>query len=154
MINDFHRLIAYDKNGEKPAFIIPNPVEAWVTSPHSSLVSAMTSAISTGGLNSEHRVAYGLYAGSFGLPPEPRFALLMAALEAMMSAEPRSDHAQLLIDRWKGEVDTSGLTPEEATSLKNAMAFLRKESINQTEAGGELEGEAGVVGQQPVVVGR
>ena len=131
-LNDPHRLWAYETEAEEPIFMSPNLVTLQVSSPHAALEAAMAEAVTTGGLSQESQVAYSLFSGSFGLAPEARFALLMAAIEAMMDAEKRPDEALALIEQWKEEVRASPLLPNDATSLINAMTFLRTDSISVT----------------------
>jgi hypothetical protein len=131
-LNDPPRLWAYEAGPEEPIFLSPNPVSGQVSSPHAALEAAMAEAITTGGLTDENQVAYSLFSGSFGLAAEPRFALLMAAVKAMMDAEKRPEQALELLEQWKEQVRPSPLRPDDATSLINAMAFLRTESIGMT----------------------
>jgi hypothetical protein len=131
-LNDPPKLWAYEAGAEVPIFLCPNPVTPLVSSPHSALEAAMAGAVTAGGLTHEKQVAYNLYSGSFGLASEARFALLMAAVEAMMEAEKRPEQALTLIKLWKDEIRASSLQSEDATSLINAMAFLRAESISMT----------------------
>jgi hypothetical protein len=131
-LNDPPRLWAYEAGPEEPIFLSPNAVTGLVSSPHTALETAMAEAVATGGLSQENQVAYSLFSGSFGLAPEARFALLMAAVEAMMDAEKRPDEALGLIEQWKEQARASTLAPDDATSLINAMTFLRTESISVT----------------------
>jgi hypothetical protein len=131
-LNDPPRLWAYEAGPEEPIFLSPNPVTAYVSSPHAALESAMAEAVAIGGLTQEKQVAYSLFSGSFGLAPEARFALLMAAVEAMMDAKERPVEALTLIEQWKEQVRASPLQSDDATSLINAMAFLRTDSISLT----------------------
>lgn len=131
-LNDPPRLWAYEAGTEEPIFLSPNPVTVQMSSPHAALEAAMAEAVVAGGLTQENQVAYSLFSGSFGLAPEARFALLMAAVEAMMDAEKRPDEALALIEQRKEQVKTSPLQDDDATSLGNAMAFLRTDSISVT----------------------
>lgn len=131
-MNDPPKLWAYEIGEEEPIFLSPNRITLQVSSPHAALEAAMADAVATGGLTQENQVAYSLFSGSFGLAPEARFALLMAAVEAMMDAEGRPAEALALIEQWKRQVRTSPLRPDDATSLINAMAFLRTDSISVT----------------------
>ena len=131
-LNDPPRLWAYEAEAEEPMFLSANPVTPQVSSPHARLEAAMANAAATGGLTHENQVAYSLFSGSFGLAPEARFALLMAAVEAMMDATKRPDEALTLIEQWKEQVRASPLQPDDAKSLINAMAFLRIDSISVT----------------------
>ena len=131
-MNDPPRLWAYEATVEEPIFLSPDPVTACVSSPHAALVAAMADAVATGGLTDENQVAYSLFSGSFGQAAEARFALLMAAVEAMMDAETRPGEALTLIEKWKEQVRASPLEPDDQTSLINAMTFLRTESISVT----------------------
>lgn len=131
-LNDPPRLWAYEAEAEEPIFLSPNPIVAYVSSPHAALEAAMAEAVATGGLTQENQVAYSLFSGSFGLASEARFALLMAAVEAMLDAKKRPDEALTLIKQWKEQVKASSLQSDDATSLINAMAFLRTESISMT----------------------
>lgn len=131
-LNDPPRLWAYEAGPEEPIFLSPNPITAQVSSPHAALEAAMIATLATGGLTQENQVAYSLFSGSFGLAPEARFALLMAAVESMMDAKKRPKQALILIEQWKGQVAASSLPADDATSLVNAMAFLKTESISMT----------------------
>ena len=103
-LNDPPRLWAYEAGAEEPIFLSPNHVTAHVSSPHAALEAAMAEAVATGGLTQEKQVAYSLFSGSFGLASEARFALLMAAVEAMMDAKERPVEALTLIEQWKEQV--------------------------------------------------
>ena len=140
-LNDPPRLWAYEAEPEEPIFLSPNPVTLQLSSSHAALEAAMADAVATGGLTQENQVAYSLFSGSFGLAPEARFALLMAAVEAMMDAKKRPDEALTLIEQWKEQVRATPLQPDDATSLINAMAFLRTDSISVTgqKLAGKLE---------------
>lgn len=131
-LNDPPRLWAYEAQAEEPIFLSPNPVTAQLSSPHAALEAAMAEAVATGGLTQENQVAYSLFSGSFGLAPEARFALLMAAVEALMDAKKRPDEALTLIEQWKDQARASPLQPDDATSLIHAMTFLTTDSINMT----------------------
>jgi len=131
-LQDPARLWAYEAEAVEPIFLSTDPVILQRGSTQATLDAAMARAVAIGGLSQENEVAYSLFSGSFGLAPEARFALLMAAAEAMMDAEERPAAAQALIAQWKDQVRASSLSPDDGTSLINAMAFLRTDSISVT----------------------
>ena len=130
-MNDPHKLYAYEAEPAEPLFIVFNSVDAFVSSPHERLEEAMTNAVAEGGLSDENQVAYGLYAASFGLGYEARYALLMMALECLIRPQPRQDecrtHVQSLIDA----TEASGLPDSEIKSITGTLQWLFDQSIGQ-----------------------
>jgi hypothetical protein len=131
-LHDPARLWAYEAGIDEPVFLTTNPVILQRGSTLEALEEAMATAIAMGGLSRENQVVYSLFSASFGLAAEARFALLMAALEAMMNAEQRPAAALALIAQWQDQVRASSLSADDATSLINAMTFLRTDSISLT----------------------
>jgi hypothetical protein len=116
VLNDPHKLWVYESTTEKPLFLAMDPIppEAyWVSSPHERLEAALIDAIAAGGLSREAEVSYGLYVGSFGLTPEPRFAMLMMALESLIKLRPRSAAVQAHVISMIEATKEKGLPPNE-----------------------------------------
>jgi hypothetical protein len=130
-MNDPHRLFAYKAEPEDPLFIVTNPVDAFVSSPHERLEEAMMSAVDVGGLTSENQIAYDLYANSFGQGYEPRFALLMIAVECMIEPKLRSEACRAYIESMISATRTSGLPERETDSLVGSLRYMLKQSISQ-----------------------
>jgi hypothetical protein len=137
VLNDTLKLWAYEETGEKPLFVVTNPIsEFWVSSPHERLETALADAIANGGLNRERQVSYSLYAASFGLAPEPRFAMLMIAFESLIKLKPRSADVQTHVRSMITATQNSGLPSNEIQSILGTLKWLLDQSINQ--AGREL----------------
>jgi hypothetical protein len=139
VLNDPHKLWVYESTAEEPLFIATNPIPPdayWVSSPHERLEAALADAIATGGLSREGQVSYGLYAGSFGLTPEPRFAMLMMALESLIKLRPRSEAVQSHIMSMIEATKASELPSNEVNSICGSLSWLLEQSIGQ--AGREL----------------
>jgi hypothetical protein len=116
---------------------VTNPVsEFWVSSPHERLEAALADAVTNGGLSREGQVSYSLYAGSFGLAPEPRFAMLMIALESLLKFKPRATDVQDYVKSMISATQESGLSDYEIQSICGTLKWLLDQSINQ--AGKEL----------------
>jgi hypothetical protein len=137
VLNDPLKLWAYEETSENPLFVVTNPVsEFWVSSPHERLEAALTDAIANGGLSQERQVSYGLYAASFGLAPEPRFAMLMIAFESLIKLKPRSADVQTHVRSIITATQNSRLPVNEVQSICGSLRWLLDQSINQ--AGREL----------------
>ena len=137
VLNDPLNLWAYEETSENPLFVVSNPIsEFWVSSPHDRLEAALADAIASGGLSRERQVSYSLYAASFGLAPEPRFAMLMIAFESLITVKPRSDGVQIHVRSMMAATQGSGLPANEIQSILGSLKWLLDQSINQ--AGREL----------------
>jgi hypothetical protein len=142
VLNDPLKLWAYEETDERPYFLAVNPIsEYWISSPHERLESALAEAVRNGGLSREHQVSYSLYAGSFGLTPEPRFAMLMIAFESLLKIKPRSADVQAHVRSMLSATASSGLSTSEIASIRGSLKWLLNQSINQ--AGRELAGSIG-----------
>jgi len=137
VLNDPPNLWAYEETGENPLFLVTNPIsEFWVSSPHERLEAALADAIANGGLSRERQVSYGLYAASFGLAPEPRFAMLMIAFESLIEVKPRPADVQAHVRSMITATQDSGLLVNEINSIHGSLNWLLDQSISQ--AGREL----------------
>ncbi len=137
VLNDPLKLWAYEETGENPLFVVTNPIsEFWVSSPHERLDTALADAITNGGLSRERQVSYNLYTASFGLAPEPRFAMLMIAFESLIKVKPRSAGVQAHVRSMITAAQDSGLPANEIQSICGSLKWLLDQSINQ--AGREL----------------
>ena len=143
VLDDPPRLWAYQADDEEPLFIVINPiVDWWISSPHERLEGALDDAIATGGLSRMRQVSYGLYAGSFGLAPEPRFAMLMMAFESLLTLKPRSAESQAHVTSMMEATRASGLSASEVQSICGTLQWLLNQSIGQ--AGRDLAGSLGL----------
>jgi HAMP domain-containing protein len=137
VLNDPLKLWAYEETDENPLFVVTNPIsEFWVSSPHERLEAALTYAIARGDLSRELQVSYSLYAASFGLAPEPRFAMLMIAFESLIRVKPRSAEVQTHVRSMMTATQGSELPANEIQSICGSLNWLLDQSINQ--AGREL----------------
>jgi hypothetical protein len=137
VLNDPLNLWAYEETSEKPLFVATNPIsEFWITSPHERLEAALAEAVTDGGLSRERQISYSLYAASFGLAPEPRFAMLMIAFESLLKMKPRSAAVQIYVKTMISATQDSGLPTNEIKSICGSLKWLLDQSINQ--AGREL----------------
>jgi hypothetical protein len=136
--NDPLELWSYeDDDGEEPLFFVSNGIDGWfISSPHERLEGALAEATEMGGLSQTGRVSYDLYAGSFGLGPEPRFAMLMTAFESLLTPKPRSAEAQAHVRSMIEATRTSELPSSEIQSICGSLNWLLDQSISQ--AGREL----------------
>jgi len=142
VLNDPPKLWAYEADDEKPLFIVANPIVDWrISSPHERLEDALTSVVATGGLDRMRQVSYSLYAGSFGLAPEPRFVMLMMAFESLLMPKPRSAQTQTHVRSMMEATQASGLSGREVQSICGSLNWLLNQSISQ--AGRELAGSLG-----------
>lgn len=136
-LNDPPKLWAYEEEQEEPLFVASNPVsEYWITSPHQRLKDALAGAIASGGLSQKSQVSYSLYAGSFGLAPEPRFAMLMVAFESLITCKPRSAEVRSYVESMILATKQSGLPSDEVKSIAGSLQWLLDQSIGQ--AGREI----------------
>lgn len=137
VLNDPLRLWAYEETDENPLFVASNPIsEYWVSSPHERLEAALADAVTNGGLSQERQVSYSLYAASFGLAPESRFAMLMIAFESLLTLKPRSADVQDHVRSMMSATQNSALPANEIQSICGSLKWLLGQSINQ--AGREL----------------
>lgn len=137
VLNDPLKLWAYKETGESPLFVASNPIsDYWVSSPHERLEAALDDAVTSGGLSRECQVSYSLYAASFGLAPESRFAMLMIAFESLLTLKPRSADVQAHVRSMISDTQNSGLPANEVQSICGSLKWLLNQSINQ--AGREL----------------
>ena len=137
VLNDPLNLWSYEETSEKPLFVATNPIsEFWITSPHERLEAALAEAVTDGGLSRERQVSYSLYAASFGLAPEPRFAMLMTAFESILKMKPRSTTVQAHVRTMISATQDSELPANEIRSICGSLKWLLDQSINQ--AGREL----------------
>lgn len=137
VLNDPLNLWTYEETGEKPIFVATNPISGyWISSPHERLEAALADAVANGGLSQERQVSYSLYAASFGLAPEPRFAMLMIAFESLLEIKPRSADVQAHVRTMMSATKGSGLPANEVQSICGSLKWLLGQSINQ--AGREL----------------
>jgi hypothetical protein len=132
VLNDPLNLWAYEETTDKPLFVATNPIsEFWVTSPHGRLQAAVAEAVKDGGLGRERQVSYSLYAASFGLAPEPRFAMLMIAFESLLKMKPRSAAVQEHVRSMISTTQNSDLPVNEIRSMCGSLKWLLDQSINQ-----------------------
>jgi hypothetical protein len=137
VLNDPLKLWAYEETDEKPIFVVSNPIsEYWISSPHERLEAALAESIVNGGLSREHQVSYSLYAASFGLGSEPRFAMLMIAFESLINVKPRPGNVQSHVRSMIAATQNSGLPANETQSMCGSLQWLLHQSISQ--AGREL----------------
>jgi len=136
VLNDPPKLWAYEAGDEEPLFIVSNPIIGWVSSPHERLEGALADVVASGGLSQIRQVSYGLYSGSFGLAPEPRFAMLMMAFESLLTLKSRSAETQAHVRSMMVATRAKELPVSEVQSICGSLQWLLNQSISQ--AGREL----------------
>jgi hypothetical protein len=116
-----------------PTFIGRSPGSARGSRAHGHLVDAMQTARKMGlALTPEQRVTYALYAASFSQPSnDARLALLMLAVETLISPAPRSAAAVSLVEELITTTRSSGLSQPEIDSIVGSLSWLRNESISR-----------------------
>jgi hypothetical protein len=130
-MSDPGKLVTYECEPEEPLFLLPNPVPAWLISPHERLQAAMANATAIGGLTEENQVAYDLFSSSFGQSAEARYALLMMALECIINPSPRSYECRKHVESLISATEKSGLPKREIDSICGSLSWLLNQSIGQ-----------------------
>lgn len=84
-------------------------------------------------LTDREGLAHQFFGASFFVhdSPEARLLLLMAAVEAQLDFQSRSDETRGLIRSWLDDVQAAQIDPAECESLVGQLSFLTKESISQ-----------------------
>ncbi len=131
VLNDVHGLMTYVTE-PKPKFYrfqVGATRGANTTSFHEAWRTALALKPQ---LSESEGLAISLFNSSFFQPSgDSRFLLLVMAIEAMISPNPKSAEAVQYVDRFIAEIDASPLKQKEKTSLTGSLRWLRDESISQ-----------------------
>jgi hypothetical protein len=123
--------ILVSESNSPPAFMPDITATGVVTSP-ARLPAALAKVNAAGGLSEERQVTYELFSAALGLGHgDACYAMLMAALETMMTPHPRPEESVTHVDKLIELTRKSGLSDNEVNSITGSLRWLRQESIGQ-----------------------